>query len=266
METCRLKNIAIVILLLFNGCLLLTVGHQKFQSLRAENRAEGQLRELYQASRLTLNEDIDLFRKPLGLVALSRQAETEQAIASTLLGGGAVSTSQGGGIYSYEAGGGTIQFRAGGSFYGARLNLPVEDIEAFAGEFCRRFSYETPRLQVEDGTGSVYAGQLVNGVRVTNCGVEMFFEQGRLTSVTGAHVGLEGAAVEEGAQMTCVTALMKFLDYRNASGVVCSEVVDARCVYQLQGAAQPRLLPSWEIETDTYTYYVDGRTGEVSGR
>lgn len=266
METYRLKNIAIVILLLFNGCLLLTVGHQKLQALQAENRAAGKLRALYQASQLALNDDIDLFQQPLGAVDLSRQAETEQAIASALLGGGAVSTSQGGGIYSYEAEGGTIQFRSGGSFYGVRLDLPVEDIEAFAEDFCRRFSYEISQLHLEDGTGTVYAEQLVNGVRVINCGVELFFEQGRLTSVTGAHVGLEGAAAGEGTQMTCVTALMKFLDYRNASGVVCSAVEDARCVYQLQGAAPPRLLPSWEIETDAYTYYVDGRTGEVSGR
>ena len=36
METYRLKNIAIVILLLLNGCLLLTVGFQELQALRAE--------------------------------------------------------------------------------------------------------------------------------------------------------------------------------------------------------------------------------------
>ena len=40
METYRLKNIAIVILLLLNGCLLLTVGFQELQALRAERRVE----------------------------------------------------------------------------------------------------------------------------------------------------------------------------------------------------------------------------------
>ena len=107
---------------------------------------------------------------------------------------------------------------------------------------------------------------MANGVPVTNCGVELYFEDGRLTNVTGAHVSLEDAAPEPGERMDCITALVKFLDYRSASGVVCSEVKGVRCVYQLQGSAAPRLLPAWEIETDTYAYYVDCGTGEVTGQ
>ena len=132
METYRLKNIAIVILLLLNGCLLLTVGFQELQALRAERRAEDRLRELYRASQLALGEDLDLSRQSLGALTPSRHAETERAIAAALLGGEPAAASQGGGIYSYEAEHGVIQFRSGGSFYGTRLDLPVEDIEGFA--------------------------------------------------------------------------------------------------------------------------------------
>lgn len=266
METYRLKNIAILILLLLNGCLLLTAGHQRLQSMRTERRAAEQLASLYEGSRLTLDERIDLFQPPLGPLALSRSAETEQAIASALLGGAAVSTSQGGGIYSYEANQRTIQFRAGGSFYGSRLDLPVEDIPGFARSFCKAFSYAEPELRLSDGTGSAVAEQMAGGVPVVNCGVELYFEDGLLVSVSGAHVSLQEASAQPGSQMTCVTALVKFLDYRNASGVVCSEVVDVRCVYQLQSVSAARLLPVWEIETDTYTYFVDCGTGEVYGK
>ena len=266
METYRLKNIILVILLLLNGCLLLTVGYQKLQAMTAERQTAGRLRELYQASQLTLGEDIDLLQPPLGPLNLSRQAETEREIASVLLGAEAVSTSQGGGIYSYASERCAIQFRAGGSFYGVRLNLPVEDAEEFSRDFCRRFGYEEPRFQMENGDGRAIAGQLADKVPVVNCSVELYFEQGRLTSVSGAHVSLENAAPAAGQRMTCATALVKFLDYRSASGVVCSEVTGARCVYQLQGATVPRLLPVWEIETDTYTFYVDCETGEVSGQ
>lgn len=266
METYRLKNIAIVILLLLNGCLLLTVGYQELRALRTEQRAEARLRELYRTSQLSLGEGLDLSRQSLGALIPSRHAETERAIAAALLGGEPAAASQGGGIYSYEAQHGVIQFRSGGSFYGTRLDLPVEDIETFAADFCRRFGYEPPLCQLEDGSGIAAAGHLAGDVSIANCGVEMRFEGGRLVSVSGAHVSMEGAVPEAGARMTCVTALTKFLDYRNASGVVCSEVLDARCVYQLRGASSPRLLPVWEIRTDTYTYYVDCETGEVSGR
>ena len=46
METHRLKNIAILILLLLNGCLLLTLGFQKLQTLRTQEQAEDRLRSL----------------------------------------------------------------------------------------------------------------------------------------------------------------------------------------------------------------------------
>ena len=265
METYRLKNIAIVILLLLNACLLLMLGYQELQSLQTERRAEDQLRELYQASQLSLGEKLDLSREPLDALILSRQAETERSIAAALLGGDAVSTSQGGGIYSYEAEHGVIQFRAGGSFYGSRLDVPVEDPEEFSREFCKRFGYEAPQLQLTEGGGSAYAGQLLGGVQVANCAVELYFEQGRLVSVAGAHVTLEDAAIEPGEQMGCITALVKFLDYRNSSGVICSEVSEVRCVYQLQNASALRLAPVWRIEADTYTYFVDCGTGEVYG-
>ena len=263
METYRLKNIAIVILLLLNACLLFMVGQQYFQSLQTQRRSAAQLRELYRSSQLALDSRLDLSQQPLDILTLARQAETERAIAAALLGGEALATSQGGGIYSYEAHDSTIQFRAGGSFYGSRLDLPVEDAAAFARSFCNRFGYEEPRLSLEGGTGSAVAGQLARDVPVINCAVELYFEEGRLTSVTGARVSLQDAAFASGASMSCVTALVKFLDFRNTSGVVCSEVTGVQCVYQLQSASSPRLLPVWKIETDTYAYYVDCGTGEV---
>lgn len=267
METYRLKNIAIVLLLLLNGSLLLLVGYQSLQERRAEREAAQRLRELCAASQLDLDSGLDLTRQPLSALVLSRRAETEQAMASCLLDGEAAASSQGGGIYSYETDAGSIQFRAGGSFYGSRMAVPVEDAESFCQAFFRQFGYEEPHFLLEDGTGSVTAVQKVGGVDVSGSGVSLTFQEGTLVSVTGSHVGLESASPEAGgAEMTCVTALVRFLDYRNASGAVCSEVRDVHCIYQFHGAAAPRLLPVWQIDTDTNTYFVDCQTGEVTGR
>jgi len=267
METYRLKNIAIVLLLLVNGFLLLLVGCQQLQERRTERETAQRLRELCEASQLTLSGSLDLTGQPLAALALSRQAETEQSIASYLLGHETAASSQGGGIYSYEAASGSIQFRAGGSFYGSRMAVPVEDVRAFCQDFFKKFGYADPEFQVEDGTGTVTASQEVGGVDVMGSGVVLSFEDGTLVSVTGSHVSLDSSTTETWeTEMTCVTALVRFLDYRNASGVVCSEVRDAFCVYQLQGAAGPRLLPVWQIETDTNTYFVDCRTGEITGK
>jgi len=267
METYRLKNIAILLLLMVNVSLLLLVGCQQLQERRTEQETARQLEELCAASQLTLSSGVDLTRQPLATLALSRQAETEQSMASCLLGSEAAAASQGGGIYSYEAESGSIQFRAGGSFYGSRMTVPVEDVRAFCQDFFRQFGYADPQFEVEEGTGTVTASQKVGGVDVVGSGVVLSFEKGNLTSVTGSHVSLDSASAElRETEMTCVTALVRFLDYRNASGAVCSEVRDAFCVYQLQGAAGPRLFPVWQIETDTNTYFVDCRTGDVTGK
>lgn len=264
METYRLKNIAIVILLLLNACLLFMVGQQYYQSVQAQRQAVSRLRELYEDSQLAIGSRVDLDQRPLDDLHLARQSETEQSIASTLLGEEALFTSQGGGINSYESQGRTIQFRAGGSFYGSRLGRPVEDIPAFVKSFCGKFGYADPEIILDEtGSGSVKAGQLAAGVPVTNCAVELYFEDGSLETVTGAHVSVQDAAGGPGTEMTCITALVRFLDFRNTSGVVCSKVTDVRCVYQLQSVSIPRLLPVWEIETDTNIYYVDCETGDV---
>ena len=149
METYRLKNIAILILLLLNGFLLLLLGYQYLQARRAETDTAGQLQALYEANELKLSVQIDLEEQSLTPLNLSRRSETERAIASWLLGSEAAAASQGGGIYSYEGDHGTIQFRSGGSFDGSRLTLPVDDITEFCRQFCQQFGYEDLQFQVQ---------------------------------------------------------------------------------------------------------------------
>ena len=265
METYRLKNIAIAILLLLNGGLLLLMGYQRLQARRTASEVARELNTLCAANQLTLDSGIDLTQQPLSPLTLVRDSETEQAISAFLLDGDTTSSSQGGGIYSYEGAQGSIQFRAGGSFDGSHLTLSVDDPSVFAQRFFQQFGYQDPSYQLHGLSGSATAVQQVAGVTVYGCGVTLFFERGTLTSVTGAHVSLEDALVESGQPMTCVTALVRFLDYRSAAGVVCSQVTDVSCVYQLQtSSASLRLLPAWQIDTDTYTYFVDCASGEVA--
>ena len=100
METYRLKNIAILILLLLNIGLLFLIGSQRWQSRRADAETARQLTALYEASQLNLDHRLQLDQQPLSTLTLSRDEGTERAIAAYLLGGSTVSSSQGGGIYS----------------------------------------------------------------------------------------------------------------------------------------------------------------------
>lgn len=274
METYRLKNIAILILLLLNGFLLALLGYQYLQSHRAAEQTLRQLRGLMEGNELSLLcSDAQLLEPPLSPLALQRSGETEEAIAAYLLGGQPEAARQGGGsIVSYSTGSGSIQFRAGGGFGGSGLSTPVSDIDDFSRQFCQAFGYGDMVSQLSGQGGSVTATQYVAGVPVVGCEVTLSFENGALTGVTGSHAGMEdaagdGAAPAEGDQLSCVTALVRFLDYRNASSIVCREVRSVQCVYVLQSASSAlRLLPVWQVETDTYVYFVDCSSGEVSRR
>ncbi len=267
MESRQLKNIAILILLLLNAFLLLLLAFQYLPSRQSAADSARQLEELFAADQLSLSREVDLSSAPLSPLTLSRHTETEAAIAACLLGEEAEAVSLGGGIYSYSAASGAIQFRSGGSFDSRDLSLPVSDAADFARQFCSSFGYEEMSAQLSGGSGAVTATQQVAGVPIDGCGVALSFENNVLVSVSGAHISLEDAVLEEGEQMTCTTALIRFLDYRRTAGDVCRQVEAAQCIYELQSSpSSQRLIPVWQVVTDTYTYFVDCSSGAVSRR
>ncbi len=267
METYRLKNIAILILLLLNLCLALLLGYQYLQFRWNQRETVKQLESLCLGSQLSLGEDVEPLQEALPPVSLVRREETEAAIAATVLGEPAAVSSQGGGICTYTAAAGSLQFRAGGSFDGSQLSLPVADMDAFVEGFCQDFGYGNVSSQVSGGTGDITLTQYVSDVPVLDCVLTLHFDRGVLTGVTGAYASLENALMEPDEPLTCATALLRFLDYRNSAGVICSEVRSIRCVYQLQNVSSTlRLLPVWLVETDTYSFLVDCGTGLVSRR
>ena len=264
METRRLKNIAILILLLLNAFLLLLLGYQYLQAEEAARDTREQLSVLFASQELELSAQADLSQSPLSPLVLSRHQEGEAAMAESLLGGPVTVASQGGGIVTYTGEAGSIQFRSGGGFDGGELTRDVEDAAGFVREFCQNYGYKDVDIQLTGGDGSVTAQQYVAGVPIAGCGLTLMFQDGMLTAVSGAHISLEGAATEESEPLNCVTALVRFLDYRRAAGVVCSRVEDISCVYQLQSSPSSlRLVPLWRIDTDTYAYYVDCASGSV---
>lgn len=265
METYRLKNICILILALLNVFLLILLGYQTLQTYRSESNGEDRLQDLYAINQITIDEQVDLSCPCLPPLLIARNVESEQEMASFLLGGEAVpATSQGGGIYRFESENGTLDFRSGGSFEGQALSVPVPDVPAFFAEFCRRFSYVDTGTHLTDGTGTAKATEQIHGVNIAACGVELQFSEGCLVAVTGSHVTLEDATVISTGEMTCITALVRFLDYRNEHGAVCGTITGMQCSYTLQHTSTtPKLLPTWQIETDTHTYTVDCATGEV---
>lgn len=264
-ETKRLKNITILILTLLNVFLLALLGYQEMQGQQTSRDTVEGLRELLASEEMTLLASADVMQESLLPLTLARQTEKEESIAAFLLGENVPQESQGGGIHGYNGAAGAVQFRAGGGFDTVRFSRAVGDIPGFAGQFCDKYGYEDAVINVKGGTGTVTATQYLAGVPVYGCGVTLTFQDGYMVSAVGANVGLSDAATDSEDHLSCVSAIVSLLDYRRSVGIMCSEVRSVRCVYQLHTTSSaPRLLPVWEIETDTYTFRVDGVTGDVS--
>lgn len=264
METRRLKNIAILILLLLNGFLLLLLGYQDLLGRRVERVAFEELRTLFASEDLVLELGENSGRETLTALTLTRKPDSETAVATFLLGEAVTMSSEGGGIYSYTTDAGTVQFRSGGGFDTVRLFRSVGDAREFMRLFCNKFGYEDITGELIDGTGSLSAVQYVARVPILGCGITMVFENNCLVSASGAHIELTDAKMENRETLSSVSVLLRFFDYRRQEGVVCSAVNGVRCVYQLHSSGNaPRLLPVWIVETDANRYLVDGMSGEV---
>lgn len=264
METRRLKNIAILILLLLNGFLLLLLGYQELLGKRMQREALEGLETLFASENLILALEDDAPRKSLSALTLTRNAEAEAAIAAFLLGESATVYSEGGGIYTHAAQAGAVQFRSGGSFDAVHFSRMVGDAEVFAGRFFDKFGYENVEGTLTNGTGSLTATQYIAKVPILGCTVTMTFEEHTLVSVAGAYIDLNDARVDGDEPLSDVSVLVRFFDFRRQEGDVCSVIRDTKCVYQLHSNANSlKLLPLWIVETDTYRYLVDGISGEV---
>lgn len=263
MKTSRLKNIVIVILLLVNAFLLVLLLSRRAEQRAAYDRSVEQLVTLFDASGITLEPAVLPQDDALLSSALDRDLERETAFAAALLGTVSVSDS-GGGVCLYSGEYGLCSIRAGGAVEGS-VSRPVEDPDLFCRDLFKSFGYERTVTQLTDGSGSVTGVRTTGSSPVFNAALTLSFSGGRLISVSGVFLSSLSKG-RSGDGVDAVTALVRFLDYRTASGLVCTEILSVESGYLLQSSAPAplRLLPVWRIVTDVNNYYVNYKTGEIT--
>jgi len=266
METKRLKNIIILILALLNVFLLVLLFHFRWQQAVSAHRLREQLYALYADSEVLLpdEKDLSLDQTPPFSLILQRDLSHEAEIAAYLLGEETEGFHQGGGIYTYDGERGTVYFRSNGSFDYAPDAQRVSPT-SFCKEFCERFGYASTQTSLSSSFGTFTACRIVDDTPVYNCTISFLFEDGALISLSGSCLSTAGSSPLAQKQFSATDALVKFLDYRKVSGVICNAVTGMKCVYEYQSATQaPMLAAKWQISTDTYQYYVDCSTGAVN--
>ena len=264
MKTSRIKNIVIVILALVNAFLLvLLLGRRNQQRVAYEHSVE-------QLSLLLTNNgiafDTSLLPEQVFFPAAepAHDADAEAAFARALLGDDAAARSTGGGSFVYESDRGSLQFRANGTVDGS-MDRPAEDPADFLNAALSSLGYRFDTSGISsDGSGAVAAVREVDGLKIFNAPLTFTFENNILTSVSGSFLpSLTLTAPADGTD--AISALVRFLDYRNSNGLVCTQITSLDCGYLLQSSATgAKLVPAWQIATDVSEYYVNSATGEIT--
>lgn len=264
MKTSNLKRIVIAILALVNVFLLALLISRGVQERAARVRAVTQLIQLYHANGVELPASLVPTREArLAPIEPARDLEAEAAFAEAILGTCAPEDA-GGGIYRYVSDSGTCLIRASGMVE-ITLDRPIADPEAFLESLFTAYGYAPISSDLQNGDGTIVAARVLPDGAIFNAGLELRFFRGRLLSVTGSFVPAVEASAG-GSGVDGITALVRFLDYSNNSGEVCTAVTGVRSGYLLQSTAfaSQRLIPAWCVTTDVNDYYINMMNGEVS--
>lgn len=262
----QLKNIAILVLVLANICLAAVLLQRQYQQSLSQERATQEVITLFSNQGLTLDQSLVLWDAPLNILELSQDASLCQAMAQALLDDDLTNYAiQSDGTIRYENNQGTVSFATNGALEASGVLGDGTGLDFIQG-FCQTYGYDQLTVISDGETTTATATLTYRGTQVTGISVTFTLVANDLTSVVGTVLPQTHSDVGAEAQVSCLTALTRFLATRRTTGAVVTTVTDVTACYSFSSTASAplTLLPQWVIDTDNGTYFVDGTSGEVT--
>ena len=269
MESYRLKNIAIVILLLLNLFLLLLVLSESYGRHQAARDLTEQTLALLEDNGISVSAAL-LKEETLPLpCAYERDEGQEASFARALLGEDAAYRSSGS-SGTYTSALGTVSFRANGAVALTMTgqSLRTDNCSSFALSHAPAH-YELVQTEKTDTGEDVTLRPVIGGFPVYGAALTFSFSDGCLAEVSGVFLADAPAQTSESsgsAALTKCAAAVHLMDDCNETGRVCNRITAISVGYRLQSTASVALLlsPVYQIDTNTYGYEVDAATGYVT--
>ena len=268
MDTAKVKNIIILVLLLVNLCLLALVAYDRIEAAGIRQRAEENVKAAFENSGISLTADVP-WGGTVDTFSLYRDKEKEHSMVRRVIGRCTVQD-LGGNILFYKGTRGEARFRGTGEFQIMPTDGGIEtgtDPIATATDVLRSMGFKVDA----SGASMVQEGQAITvvlsccfrGETVYNCNVKFLFSTENLLLIDGRRP-LERGDVGETETLDAATVLMRFLAEVRQAGLVCTEVHSVELGYQMDASAagEGTMTPFWRIETDLGQNYINGVTGE----
>lgn len=269
MESAKLKNIILIILIVTNVFLLSLMVFQRLESRQYQQKALADAVELLEQRGISIRAEALPTRDFPSSLALERDQAGERETFVALLGEDTVLTQRG--LVSLYAGSmGQAEVRGDGSF-SVKLEpgaYPLGEGSSPADHalpfLARRMGFAGQADRITEHTVTVT--QLWEGDPVFSCQVTLTYDQSSLVSIAGTRlVGRPSADVQSGQPLSTATLLVRFRAGLIDSGDTCSAVLSATQGYTLSTGSDGklRLTPVLRLETDTNPYILDALTGEL---
>ncbi len=270
MESTKLKNFIIVLLLLLNLVFLFFVGHQERQSRQYEASTRENTTKILKNNGIDLLEDIIPWEDDLPPLKVTRDREREAQLAQELLG--EVQAPRDTGFVLYEGARGKLHISRSGEFT-LTLNEPEpagDNWQESALTLLRGLDFQGQVIHAEllgNGGKRATIWQVLDGHPVFNCQVEANWDANGLLELEGRR--LNGKAEEDaagGSRLEVTTLIIRFLDGLRERDTTCSEIRSITPGYLYAAGLTPyaTLTPAWYLETDNGDYLLDCTSGKLS--
>lgn len=276
MPASKLKNLAILILLLANAALLAILLPGRLAERREAQQLRQSLSDLYAAQNVALDPGLIPDAATLYVLELGEDRTAEQAAAAALLGEGVTADQDSTrylSVYNNEKG--SCSISRSGQFQARLKDQPeTTDLSAAAKKTLKAMGFSWGSLtapnRLRAGVYALEASQNVLGVPVFEAQLTLVYANSRLTDLDGVYFPGGSAHLTRVSDRSCMTAadaLVHFLSARYELGWVGSQVTCLRQGYlrsETASAAGLHLTPVWLLETDTGSFYVDGISGQIT--
>jgi hypothetical protein len=270
LESSKLKNIVLLLLLAVNLCLLVMVGVQERGEARSQEQTRTDMLAVLENNGIHMDR-ADLPQElELTPMTVERDQDSEAALAQALLGTCRVSD-LGSGRYAYESALGTAEFRSNGNFSfsfveGAQpAEQGGEETHALAAMEQIGFTGVVLSSQTSGDQVTVTVRQTWQDLPVLSCQAALEYQGGCLRSITGQRLmGTPQPSAERAELISAPTALLCFLREITVLGDLCSEITAMTPGYRLTTTTEStRLVPVWYVTTDTGAYSLNALTGAL---
>lgn len=261
MDSARLNNVIIIILLALNLCFAGLIVKNRLDVVQISKREKEELSSIFSAGGITLNADDIPENTDIWQYSFVRDTAAETDMVSALIGA-AESEDRGGNIYYYENERGSALFRNNGEFE-IYFNSFDSGDEKSVDKLLKRLGFEADSESGGEKSSVSYSCGLY-GAKVLRSFAELSVSDDGSAKLTGRRINGTPQRVGDSGAPGINTVLISFLDGVKSGGYVCTSVEDIELCYMLSySAAQNRLDPVWRIVTNSGDYLVNALSGEM---